>query len=257
VLIATKPSIRTAFVTTGPADYVLDLQLGTVLINLLPLVLFCALLALGLKFIPNGMVKGFQVFGKVLMSVLTLIVACSIVEHYTGVFTAIFGGWGFDPILADENGTFRAMELLGSIAMMLTGAFPLVYLIRTFLRKPLEKLGRLAGLDATGSAGLIAGMANAVALFDMVREMRPRDKVVTIAFVVCAGYCLGDWIAFNVNFQPNLVVPLLVGQIGGGVVGIIFARLIAVPQAERIAAAQEAEDELSEELQEAQEAQEA
>ena len=35
-------------------------------------------------------------------------------------------GWGFDPILADEENTFRAVELLGTIAMMLTGAFPMV-----------------------------------------------------------------------------------------------------------------------------------
>ena len=69
-------------------------------------------------------------------------------------------GWGFEPILADEENTCRAVELLGTIAMMLTGAFPMVTLIRRYLGKPLEKLGRLAGLEASGSVGLVACLPN-------------------------------------------------------------------------------------------------
>ena len=58
-------------------------------------------------------------------------------QHYTGLFTDILGiGWGFDPILADGGEHFRAVELLGTIAMMLTGAFPMVTLIRRYLGKP-------------------------------------------------------------------------------------------------------------------------
>ena len=110
----------------------------------------------------------------------------------------------------------------------------MVYLIRQYCNKPLEKLGQLIGLDSTGSAGLIAGLANALALFPLIKDMRPKDKVVTIAFVVCAGYSLGDFIAFNVNFQPNLVVAVFIGQIGGGLIGILFAKLFALPQVERM-----------------------
>ncbi len=243
IIMITKPAIRTSFTTTGAAEYVVNLSMSTVLINLLPIIIFCVLLALGLKFFPKAMVKGFMIFGKVLLSLLTLIAAASIIQHYTGVFSLIFGGWGFDPMLADADESFRAIELLGSIAMMLTGAFPMVYLIRKFFGKGLAKIGALAGLDETGSAGLLATMANGVALFNMVKDMKPTNKVICIAFTVCAGYCLGDWIAFNVNFQPNLVVPVFLGQLCGGIIGIIFARLIAVPQVKKMS---EAEPERSE-----------
>lgn len=199
--------------------------------NMIPLVVICVLLALGLKFFPNGMVKGFMVFGKLMTGALTLVVVACILQHYTGLFTDILGvGWGFDPILADEENTFRAVELLGTIAMMLTGAFPMVTLIRRYLGKPLEKLGRLAGLEASGSVGLVACLPNGLAMFPFVKEMRPRDKVVCMAFLACGGYSLGDFLAFNVNFQPNLLVPVFVGQICGGIIGILFAKLLAVPQ---------------------------
>ena len=71
------------------------------------------------------MVKGFMVFGKLMTGALTLVggglhppALHRPVYRHSGV------GWGFDPILADEENTFRAVELLGTIAMMLTGASP-------------------------------------------------------------------------------------------------------------------------------------
>ena len=230
IVMFTHPAIRSTFSSVGEPDHVVMLTLGMLLRNMIPLVVICVLLALGLKFFPNGMVKGFMVFGKLMTGALTLVVVACILQHYTGLFTDILGiGWGFDPILADEENTFRAVELLGTIAMMLTGAFPMVTLIRRYLGKPLEKLGRLAGLEASGSVGLVACLPNGLAMFPFVKEMRPRDKVVCMAFLACGGYSLGDFLAFNVNFQPNLLVPVFVGQICGGVIGIVFEKLLAVP----------------------------
>ena len=226
IVAFTHPAIRTTFTTVGTPAYVTMLTIGMILRNLIPLIIICLLLALGLKLFPNGMVKGFKVFGKIMTGALTCVVMACIVQHYTGLFTDILGiGWGFDPILADEEDTFRAIELLGSIAMMLTGAFPMVTLIRKYLSKPLEKLGRLAGLDANG-----------LALFPFIKDMRPQDKVVCLAFLVCGGYCLGDFLAFNVNFQPNLLIPVFVGQVCGGIIGILFAKFLAVPEVKRLQA---------------------
>ena len=38
------------------------------------------------------------------------------------------------------------------------------------------------------------------------------------------------------NFQPNLLIPVFVGQICGGIIGILFAKLLAVPQVRRMEA---------------------
>ncbi|MGI5874493.1 MAG: ethanolamine utilization protein EutH [Bacillota bacterium] len=228
-----KPTVRTSFATSGEPMYQLHMNLGTVLLNLVPLIVFCLLLAIGLKLFPKIMVKGFMIFGRTVLAVLTLITAAAIIEYYTGVFSSTVG-WGFDPIFGDEEETFRAIELLGSIGMMLSGAFPFVYLVRRFFGGALAKLGGKIGLDTVGSAGLVAGMANAIALFGLVKDMEPKSKVITIAFVVCAGYCLGDWLAFGMNFQPNLVIPIFVGQFTGGVIGVVFAKLIAVPSISKI-----------------------
>ena len=45
---------------------------GMVLRNLIPIALFAVLIALGLAFLPNGMVKGFQVFGRIIVIIITI-----------------------------------------------------------------------------------------------------------------------------------------------------------------------------------------
>lgn len=231
----TEPMIRTTFTTVGDPDFKLQVDLVTLFINLIPITLICVLLAIGLRIMPSKMIKGFKIFGKGLISVLTLVVMVSVVNHYTGIFSMIFkDAWAFDPLFADEEESFRAIELLGTIAMMLTGAFPMVYLIRTYCHKFLTKVGKVFGLGAEGSAGLIACLANGLALFPLVGSMSDKDKVLSIAFMICAGYSLGDFIAFNVNFQPNLVVPILVGQLTAGVIGIFFAKWLVIPNMEKL-----------------------
>lgn len=231
VVYFTSPAIRTTFTTVGTPDYIPELSILMIFHNLVPIIIVCLLLAIGLKTRPERMIKLFIVFGRTINALLTLVVVASIIQHYTGLFTHVFGNWGFDPILADRVEIFRSIELLGSIAMMLTGTFPMVYLIRKYLNRPLGKLGAMVGLDTDGTAGLIACMANGIALFGLIRDMKPSSKVICVSFLVCAGYSLGDFIAFNVNFQPNLTAAVFIGQLFGGIIGIVFAKWLAVPRA--------------------------
>ncbi|MCI6018066.1 MAG: ethanolamine utilization protein EutH [Clostridiales bacterium] len=238
IAVFAHPALRTTF--TGDPSAAMEvsaLTIGVLLANLLPIIVICILLALGLKFFPNGMMTGFKWFGKIFNSILTLIVVVTIVENYTGIFTSIFGaGWLFDPILGDEEVPFRAIELLGTIAMMLAGACPMVYLIQKFFGKGLAKVGKLIGLEEEGSTGIVACLPNGLVLLPLIKDMCAKDKVICLSFLVCAGYSLGDFLAFNTNFQPNLLVPIFVGQIVGGIFGIIFAKLIAVPKAVKLEA---------------------
>ncbi|MGJ5716210.1 ethanolamine utilization protein EutH, partial [Staphylococcus equorum] len=88
-------------------------------------------------------------------------------------FTTVFGVWGFDPIMADSEDNFRALENAGNIAIMLSGAFPMVYLIRKYFSKGLHSVGSKVGLSEVGSAGFIATIANILAMLKLVKDMPP------------------------------------------------------------------------------------
>lgn len=230
--------IRPEVSTASDASHALTLGFGEIFRNLLPLIIFCVAIALGLRFAPDAMITGFLWFGKIMYAGITLVLVASIVEYFTGFFTNVFGHWGFDPIIADEADQFRALEVAGYIGIMLAGAFPMVYLLTKYLAKPMEVLGAKIGVAPEGAAGLLAACANILAMFRLVEKMRPRDKVVAIAFAVCAAFTFGDHLAFTANFQPTLIAPLLLGKLLGGVAGFILAVWLSVPKAEALAAAE-------------------
>lgn len=224
-------AVRGAISANAESTYILALTFKEIFVNLLPLTAFCVLLAIGLKIIPEKMIKGFLFFGRSMSIALTLVLVFSIVEYFTGVFTKVLGAWGFDPIIADEADQFRALEIAGYIGIMLCGAFPMVYLIKKYLAAPMEVIGKKLGLESNGAAGILAAAANILAMFRLIEDMRPKDKVLCIAFSVCAAFMFGDHLAFTANFQPNMILPVLSGKLVGGITGFLLAYLLSVPAA--------------------------
>ncbi|MDF2094412.1 ethanolamine utilization protein EutH [Aquibaculum arenosum] len=229
-------NVRPDISASGAASYEMMLTIGDILRNLLPLIVFCVAIALGLRFAPDAMIAGFLWFGRIMYAGITLVLAFSIVEYFTGLFSTLFGGWGFDPIIADEEDQFRALEIAGYIGIMLAGAFPMVYLLTKYLARPMEAIGSRIGVSPEGAAGLLAAIANIIAMYRLIERMQPRDKVLAIAFAVCAAFAFGDHLAFAANFQPTIILPLLVGKLLGGACGFLLAVWLSVPKAEALAA---------------------
>lgn len=234
ILAFSKAKVRALISTDAEAAYQLALNFGTIMTNLLPLIVICMAIAIGLRFFPDKMIKGFMWFGKGMDTAIKLVLVFSIVEYFTGAFSVIFGHWGFAPIIADAEDQFRALEISGYIGIMLAGAFPMVYLINKYLSKPLAAIGEKLGLSAVGSAGILAGAANILALFRLIKDMPARDKVICIAFGVCAAFTFGDHLAFTANFQPTMILPIMIGKLSGGVAAIILALWLSVPRARQL-----------------------
>lgn len=235
VIIAfSHPVVREAVSTNAEAAYQLVLSFSQIGLNLIPLIIICLALAAGLKFKPDAMIRGFIVFGRVMESALKIVFVLVVIEYFTGIFTTLFGSFGFEPIIADDADKFRALEVSGAIGMMLCGAFPLVYLIKRYLAAPLAKIGGLVGLSSDATAGLLAASANVLAALSMVKYLKARDKVIVISFAVCCAFLFGDHLSFTANFQPTLIVPVLVGKIAGGIAAIAFSYVFAVKKAEEL-----------------------
>ncbi len=237
IIALSHPVIREVVSTNADATYQLALSWAQIGVNLVPLIIICVALALGLKLKPDAMIKGFIVFGRVMEGALKIVFVLVVVEYFTGIFTTVFGSFGFDPIIADDEDMFRALETSGAIGMMLCGAFPMVYLIRKYLAKPLAKIGGAVGLSSDATAGLLAGSANVLALLSMVKDLKARDKVICMAFAVCCAFLFGDHLSFTANFQPSLIVPVLLGKLAAGICAIAFAHVLAVKKAEELEAA--------------------
>ena len=186
-----------------------------VLRNLVPIVLIALLIALGLWKFEKGMIKGFGLFGKGIIALITAGLVCAIVETLTG-FEII-------PGLAPISEGF---ETVGAIAIVLAGAFPLVYAITKLLKKPLLKLGKVLGVNDTAAAGLIASLANSIATFEMMKNMDRRGKVVNVAFAVSAAFVFGDHMGFTAGFAPEMLPAVIIGKLAGGISAVVVALLL-------------------------------
>ena len=185
---------------------------GMVLRNLLPIVLIALLIALGLWRAETAMVRGFEIFGKIVVIVVTLGLAAAIVEALTGLVLIP----GMAPIS-------EGFQTVGTIAIVLAGAFPLVFVITKLLRRPLMALGRRLGINDAAAAGLIASLANSIAAFGMVKDMNQRGKVINIAFAVSAAFVFGDHLGFTAGFAPEMIGPMIAGKLAGGVSAVAVA----------------------------------
>lgn len=191
-----------------------------VLRNLIPVVIIAVLIALGLWKGEKWMIKGFGWFGKGITVLITAGLALAIFQELTGVV-----------VLSGMASLSEGFQTVGAIAIVLAGAFPLVFLLTKLLRKPLLKLGKLLRINDTAAAGLLATMANSIATFGMVKEMDRRGKVVNLAFAVSAAFVFGDHMGFTAGFAPEMLPAMIVGKLAGGISAVLVALLLTRKEA--------------------------
>ena len=243
-----NPMVRDVLSTDAEATYQLAMTWSTIFVNLVPLTIICVAIAIGLKFIPEKMIAGFKVFGTAIDYAARTVLILSILEYFTGVISMLFGGWGFEPLMfIDEAKGLGAVENCAVIAMMLAGAFPMVHLIKTYLARPLGKVGRFFHLSDMATAGILATACNALALYPMTRDMRAVDIVKCSAFTVCGAFIIGDHLSFCANYQPTLILPLFIGKLFAAGCAVGFCALLANKEARKL----EAEDMAREEAESA------
>ena len=181
-----------------------------VLRNLIPIALFAVLIALGLAFLPNGMVKGFQVFGRIIVIIITIGLAAAIIQKLTPL-----------TLIPGMNPISEGVAIVGDIAVVLAGAFPLVYVITRVFKTPLMKLGHVLGMNDIAAAGLVATLANNIPMFQMLHDMDRRGKI-----AVSAAFVFGDHLGFTAGFDSTMIFPMIVGKLVGGVTAVAVAMLI-------------------------------
>lgn len=194
-----------------------------VLRNLTPILLITLLIALGLWKTERVMIRGFIWFGKGIVALITVGLMAALIERMTGVIIIP----GMTPI---EEGFL----MVGDIAIVLAGALPLVFLLSKALKKPLGALGNRMGLCSISVAGLVASLANSIAMFDMIKDMEDRGKVLNMAFACSAAFVFGDHLGYTAGFAPELIPALVVGKLVGGVAAVAVAWLLTKEKKEKL-----------------------
>lgn len=202
------------------------LSIITIIQNLIPVIIIAALIVIGLWCAPGPMIKGFNVFGTGVTIVITALTAIAVFEQITGIMFPVFHIMVENPS-DGSRGLDSGLLTCGQIAIVLIGAFPMVEWITRTFGKPLEKIGAALGMNEQGSAGMVANLANNIAMFNIMGEMNPKGKILNVAFAVSAAFVFGDHLGFTAGNNPDMIFPVIVGKLVAGITAIIVANILA------------------------------
>lgn len=205
-------------------DY--SMPLGTMLLSLLPVILVAVVLAAGLWFKPIALMNGFAKFGAFVTGLIAIFVAIAVFQYETGIRFPLFhlmveaGADGVSPLA-------NSIEILGDIAFVLLGAFPMVEFIKRHCDGALAKVGGKLGMNETASAGIVATLANNIPTFQMMKDMNPKGKLMNVAFASCAAFMFGDHLGFVAGVNADMIVPMIFAKLACGLSALFLANLLA------------------------------
>lgn len=211
-------------VMNAMTEYSMDL--GTMFFSLLPVILVAIVLAAGLWFKPIALMNGFAKFGAFVTGLIAIFVAIAVFQYETGIRFPLFhlmveaGADGVSPLA-------NSVEILGDIAFVLIGAFPMVEFIKRHFGGALAKVGSKLGMNEAASAGIVATLANNIPTFQMMKDMNPKGKLMNVAFASCAAFMFGDHLGFVAGVNSNMIVPMIFAKLACGLSALFLANLLA------------------------------
>ena len=203
------------------------MSVGRILVNLIPAIIVSVLVALGLALRPRQVMRGFCALGRGMQVVLNMCIVISAVQAITGLRIPVLrlmvepGPDGGNSPLVDS------FIIVGNIALVLAGAFPMVLWLSRVFKKPIERLSGALGMNEAGGAGLIASLASIFPALDLVPRMNKKGKLLVLTFCISGSFVFGDHLGFTAGVDQAMVLPLIVSKLGAGISALALANLLS------------------------------
>ena len=185
-----------------------------VLKNIIPIIILSAIIAVCLWKIERIIIIAFTWFGRFMTALST-----------AGLILAIIQRFGSVTIISTLAPLDDAFTVVGDIALMLAGAFPLMYIVTRLLKNPLNSFGRLLRVNSESTTGLVTSLVNSIPVFESIKDMDERGKVINMAFAVSGAFVFGDHLAFTAGSDPQGVLGLIAGKLCAGICAVLVAIL--------------------------------
>lgn len=186
--------------------------IGMVGRNTIPIAVISIAIAFGMWKWERILIAVFVWVGRLIVTVSIIGLALGIAAQLTGI-----------EVLEGMTPLSQVFLIIGNIAILLAGAFPLVHLITRLFEKPLIKAGQYLGINRSAAAGFLVSLANSIPMFNMLKNMDSKGKVMNVAFAVSGAFALGDHLGFTASYSPQMIVPLLAGKLTAGVTAAALA----------------------------------
>lgn len=197
------------------AGFLLGIPVLVNVVNLLPLIVFSGIITCGLTLAPEISVKCFAVLGVLIKVLITGGLLVGMFQFLTDI-TLIEG-------LADIT---EGADVCFNAAVVLAGAFPLMNVVSRLLKRPLEKLGGVLGVNSTAAMGLISTIVTNATTLEMMNRMDKKGALLNASFAVSAAFTLGGHLAFTMAFDATYIGPVIIAKLLSGVPAVVLALFV-------------------------------
>lgn len=198
------------------AEAILRMNFVTFLGQFIPILIICALVAWGLYKIPDGMVKGFSVIGRIIQIFTYLLFGLAIL----GIFIPKIA-------MASDESVFTALTILVKSAIIISGCLVLTELIMKLFRPQLKKLANKMGVNEISVVCMLMNCATSLAILPLFPRMDEKGKLLNAAFSISGAYILGGSMAFVSAVSTGYVVMIfLVAKAVSGVLSMFVMHRI-------------------------------
>lgn len=191
------------------------ISITDLLINLIPLLILVAIIALGIIKFEKITIKMFSILAWIIKAIITAGLIFGIIEYLTG-----------KALIPHMDNLNNAMDIIINIMCIMAGALPLFFVLKKILTPVLRKFGTRIGVNETSAFGFLTTIGTSVPTYEMMDKMDKKGIVLNAAFSVSASFTFVDHLAFTVSFNEKYIFPMIVAKILSGITALVLANLL-------------------------------
>ncbi len=215
VLMGILCGIGTVPVGCIVSGIMVGIPFGALIIDMIPVAVFSALVIFGLLKFPSLSVRIFSWLGRIIIGLIIFGLVLGILNRLVGITVLE----GLAPL---DDG----IDVIVNASCVMTGAFPLIYILSKILNRPLSALGKKIGLDHKSVLGFVASLASFATCTPLIPEMNRKGRIANLAFAVSGAFTFAGHLAFTLSVNPDFVSAMIVGKLISGITAVAVALLI-------------------------------
>lgn len=194
---------------------VMGIPIKEIWVNLIPVIILSLLIALGLFKFQDITIRAFNLLGKGIMVISLLGLLLSIIDAILGI-----------KIIPSMASFEEGITIVGKIGIVLSGAYPMFYLVQEKFKAKLSKISERLGMNQFSILGLISSLANCVPMLAIYDKMDDKGKIINGAFVVSGAFVFGGQLGFVSGISKPIVGPFILAKLSASLSSIFLANLL-------------------------------
>lgn len=188
------------------------IDLNILLWNLMPIFIFAVILVVGLIYCSKVLLIFFKIFGRIIIGISIIGLLLVSIKSLYGI-EIIFG-----LVPLEET-----MVIVGKVAFVLGGAYPMMAIISRIFNRPFKNMGKKMGINLAAVEGILGNLASNLVLFGLYKDMNPKGKVICAALAVSGSFVLGGQFGFVVGVAPEMIGGFIISKITAGIISVFMA----------------------------------